>query len=214
MHKLMIGLRFGKLLVVELEHRRLRKNGGTLLYYKCHCDCGKDCVVNGRKLRRGHTRSCGCYRLARITKHGGAREGNLHPLYRLWNGMISRCDNERRYGYKYYGGRGITVDPCWRDFRNFVEDMMPTWQKGLSLERKDNDGPYSKDNCKWATMREQHQNKRNNVWLTFQGKRLNVAGWACELGMDSNTLYERLKSGWCVEKALTTPVRPRRKSAT
>lgn len=206
----MIGRKFGRLVVIELNHRRPRANAGPLLYFKCRCDCGEVLVADGRQLRRGHTQSCGCLHRARVTKHGGARDGNLHPLYRTWGGILTRCRYHKGRAYKNYGGRGITVDPRWLDFRNFIADMMPTWKSGLTVERKDNNGPYSKANCVWATMLEQHRNKRTNKWLTFEGEKLIEAEWSRRLGFKKTTLNERLRMGWSVAKALGTPVRPRR----
>lgn len=208
----MIGLKFGRLTVLAFDSHRRSAGGFKLAYYKCRCDCGKEVVVLGRHARVGHTKSCGCLSRERATKHGGSQRGPTFPLYRVWSNMWKRCCNPNMHNYYLYGGRGITVDPRWRDFKVFVDDMMPTYQRGLSIERKDNDGPYSKENCTWADAYEQQRNKRTNVWLELNGERLIMADWARRLGVRQKVIWWRLNDGWNVEKALTTPARPRRKT--
>lgn len=82
------------------------------------------------------------------------------PLHNSWCNMKARCNNPNRSTWKNYGGRGITYCQEWELFVNFVKDMGASWQPGLELDRKDNNGPYNKDNCRWATHAENNQNKR------------------------------------------------------
>jgi hypothetical protein len=133
--------------------------------------------------------------------------------------MIYRCSSPSSPIYKDYGGRGIDVSPEWRaSFDQFVDDMGPR-PAGYTLERKDNDGPYSKDNCRWASRAEQAQNRRKpgkrskptRMTITYNGKTQSPKAWAKELGMNVNTLWGRLNAhGWSVERALSTPTRPRK----
>ncbi len=126
-------------------------------------------------------------------------------IYRIWAGMKSRCTDTDRPRFKDYGGRGITVDERWQSFENFYEDMIGSYQKELTLDRIDCNGNYCKENCRWATVQQQNANRRNNV--EYEGKKLSRTDWAKELGMKKVTLQHRLKRGWSVERALTTPVR-------
>jgi hypothetical protein len=126
-----------------------------------------------------------------------------HPLYRRWAAMKQRCYNPHDAAYKWYGGRGITVDDRWHTFANFASDMgpCPSWE--YTLERKDNDGPYSRENCVWADQKTQQNNRRNNVALTHNGKTQNISQWAEELKIPEHILHTRVrKLGMTIEEAI------------
>ncbi len=139
------------------------------------------------------------------TRHG-------HPLYQAWQAMRRRCFNLNTRDYKYYGGRGITVCERWNDFLLFVQDMGPKPTPKHELDRKDNDGPYSPDNCKWSTRFEQLQNTRRNRKITFAQKHLTVSEWARQLSIPVKRICERLDRGWNIQRALTAPVKPGNRS--
>lgn len=122
-------------------------------------------------------------------------------IYQCWHNMKSRCTNKKHPQYKHYGGRGIFVCKEWVSFRNFFSDMGDR-PEGMTLERKDNNKGYSKDNCKWATAKEQANNRRSNRLIPFNGKRLSLSEWAKNLCIDKSALRLRLKK-WTVERALT-----------
>lgn len=131
------------------------------------------------------------------------------PTYRSWKDMRRRCYNKNRDDYKHYGGRGIKVCDRWRySFENFLTDMgiKPT---GLTLERKNVNKGYSKENCKWATIKEQRRNTTLTTWLMVDGKRMNLQDAAEYLGIKHNTLWNRLKrSGWTPERAVKESTYP------
>ncbi len=125
-------------------------------YIKVKCDCGKEKIMYSFDFTLKRSISCGC----RQHKDASLRTGT--PIYKVWDGMMSRCYNKKSISYKRYGGRGITVCERWHEFKFFLEDMLPTYEKGLTLERSNNDGNYEKGNCIWATLIMQARNKSNN----------------------------------------------------
>jgi hypothetical protein len=127
-------------------------------------------------------------------------------LYGVWRDMIKRCYCVTGRLYKFYGGRGIRVCDRWRRFVNFIEDMAPSYQLGLQLERIKNDEGYSPDNCKWATRLEQCNNRRSNRRIDFGGVSMTLAQWGRKTGLGP-TVRQRLHDGWSVEEALTQPKR-------
>lgn len=182
--KNLIGLRFKKLIVLELAH----KEGGRA-HWRCQCDCGNQTVVASNHLQKHNgTASCGCDRAV----HGMARPGQLHPLYRVWLAMRARCSNPNNKDYKWYGGRGITVCPEWDDFTQFARDM-GSRPPGRSLDRIDNDGPYSKDNCRWATKAEQMKNTSVARWIEFNGERKVLSEWARTFSVSTGKLHSLLR---------------------
>jgi hypothetical protein len=126
-------------------------------------------------------------------------------LFSIWKAVQQRVNNPSCPAYHRYGGRGIEIE--WKSFDQFLSDMLPTYQEGLTLDRIDNNGNYSFDNCRWATREQQANNRSNNTVLEFNGLRHTIQEWSKKLGMKKSVLSMRLnKYGWSVEKALTTPV--------
>ena len=137
-----------------------------------------------------------------MTTHGGKHT----PLYNIWCGIKERCHNPKAPGYVHYGARGIVVCARWRnDFAAFLADMSPR-PPGLTLERKDNNGPYSPENCVWATRKVQARNTRRNRYYEWRGESLTLAAWSERVGIPTSALYYRINAAkWPVERALTTP---------
>lgn len=127
---------------------------------------------------------------------------------KVWSQIKERCLNPKCKVFRRYGGRGIRVCPRWVDsFEAFLEDMGRRPSSSFSIDRVDNDGDYTPENCRWATRRVQSRNRSDTVLLTHDGRTAVLADWASELGMNKQTLHARLKNGWSVAAALTTPVR-------
>lgn len=137
-------------------------------------------------------------------QHGHAGRGRVTKTYRAWQNMRRRCTDPATPQFNDYGGRGITICPEWDTFSAFLADMGEA-PADKSLDRKDNNGGYSKANCRWATRREQTQNTRKNVFLAYRGKTLCVTEWARLVGLPLLTLYTRLHLGWSIKDALTIP---------
>ena len=135
-----------------------------------------------------------------------------HPLYNSWQAMKVRCLNPNNKKYYRYGGRGITVCDRWmNNFSAFVEDMGER-PKGHSLDRIDNDGNYTPENCRWATHKQQCRNRSTNHLLVFNGKTQTLVEWAEELGISIKLIKNRQNLGWSTEKIFTTPLRKIKKA--
>lgn len=173
----------------------------------CRCDCGTSKAVDSGSLRSGSTKSCGC-----IQSPGNFKHGLKDSLtYKSWSEAKSRCLNPSHSAYKDYGGRGITVCDRWLEsFENFYEDMGDR-PNNMTIDRINNNLGYSKENCRWATWEEQANNRRNNRLIELNGKTQNLTQWIKELGISTSTVRSRLRIGWSIEKALTTPINFRAK---
>lgn len=174
------------------------------------CSCGNIKHVDARTIALGMSLSCGCLRseLTRIrTSKPYKRE------HSAWRTMVQRCHNRKNVSFERYGSRGIFVCDEWRlSFDRFIADMGPRPTPAHSIERIDNDGPYCKANCRWATRIEQAANRRNTATVIYNGHLCNVADLARVFGIELSTLHWRIESGLDVETALTLPVsreRPR-----
>jgi hypothetical protein len=203
------GQRFNRLTV------RAYLSGGA---WQCECECGGSAVTTGTKLKSGHSKSCGCLKAERaanrLRHHGLMDDGHRHPLIDTYANMMSRCGNESDAAYDRYGGRGITVCDRWANgedgktgFFCFVEDMGPRLSRLHSLDRVDNNGPYSPENCRWATKKEQARNRRSNRTIEHDGRHIAISEYCERTGLNFQAVNSRLSKGWSIERAITAPMR-------
>jgi hypothetical protein len=201
------GLRFGRLTVVQRAFSRPRLG----VFWLCSCDCGNSTTVRAAKLKNGHTVSCGCAK----KRHGHAGNGeDVRPsaTYSSWTNVVARCTQSSNPAYAHYKKRGITICERWRTFANFLEDMGER-PKGTTLDRwPNNNGNYEPGNCRWATKREQANNRVTNIRFEYRGQEHTLAELARASGQSKETLRVRLvrPGGWSVEDAVETPTIPRR----
>lgn len=171
---------FGKLTVTNRAD-----NIGKQTAWNCICSCGTNLIVQGSNLRSGASTSCGC---SRGEKHGLSKTSE----YVIWSAIIDRTERTTHSAYDRYGGNGIKMCKEWRSsFTQFLLDMGKRPSKKHSIDRIDNSIGYSKDNCRWATDKEQSMNKKNNIYITCNGKTLQLNEWAEELGISVDAVRAR-----------------------
>lgn len=196
------GQRFGRLTVL---YREGSLNGHAA--WMCECDCGKKKVIRSCDMVNGKSTSCGCFHneiVAEITK---SHELCGTRLYNIYNLMLQRCYNEKATGYARYGGRGITVCSEWHEPENFFKWAQENgYADNLTLERINTDGNYAPSNCRWATIKEQQNNKSTNRFLTLNGATHTVSEWSEITGISRSAIRGRLARGWTVEQTLTKEV--------
>lgn len=190
------GAVFGRLTVLERVGVRKSSTGKTsVCLWLCRCSCGTQATISNANLTKGLTNSCGCIHrerlISRNTKHGYAAT----PMYKVWLTMNQRCSNPRVKNWDDYGGRGITVCREWKSFEQFYKDMAPTYKPGLTLERKDNNAGYGKDNCVWASRLVQAGNRRTTAWFDLHGQRVCLEVAARHIGVASGAIRYWRKKG-------------------
>lgn len=191
------GQQFGRLIVL----RKSDKKVGRKTYWKCKCSCGNEKDVRSDCLISGDVKSCGCLKKEQDIKNLDIdleNHHNLtnHPLFKQWNTMNYRCENNKCHSYGDYGGRGIKVCEEWKDVRTFIKWAEGNgYKKGLTIERIDVNKGYSPENCMFITMRYQSFNKRNTVYGSYKGKLISIAKFAFEHNLKRYNVYYHNKKG-------------------
>ena len=196
------GLRFHHVTIGKEAPIHWMPSGQTRRKFFYKCDCGNVGTTFLHHIKRQRPKSCGCQNKNLI---GAAQR--THGMadtveFTAWKHMKARCLLKTRNDYHNYGGRGISFCARWLKFENFFEDMGKR-PCGMSLDRIDVNGDYCKENCRWATPRQQANNTRTNHWVTAQGRTQTTAMWAHELGMKPDTLRHRLRKGMTPERAVS-----------
>lgn len=191
----LIGSKFNMLTIIDIAREPKKRTSA-----KCICDCGNNWTGAAEWVVSGNTTSCGCHKrkvlLDASTSHGLTR----HALYPRWVEMIGRCHSDKDHAFPYYGGRGIAVCDRWRvgegenhPFVLFLNDMLPTWTAGLTIDRIDNNSGYSPDNCRWANRRQQSWNRRNVALIHVDGESIPLAEYCRRSGKHRSTIIRRMR---------------------
>lgn len=211
------GKRFGRYVVICRAKDKISKNGKKRTTWMCKCNCGNTKEVLADTLVSGHVVSCGCYNKEAAQKrrmtHGETLFGKPTRLYRVWDGIKERCYNPNKNYYSIYGGRGIKMCEEWRcSFDSFKKWAISNGYNGsLTIDRIDTNGDYCPENCRWATPKEQSNNKRNNVFITYNGETKTIAQWSEITGIPFHTIRKRYVNGWRLEDVFLKPLKTRKK---
>lgn len=209
-----LGDEFDRLTIRRLWMAQKGKQNAMRAF--CECKCGGTTEQWVAQLKIGRVRSCGCLlsekSRERTTKRNTTHGMSKHGLYSQYHAMMNRCYRPEVISYKDYGGRGITVCNTWKNsFEKFAEWALDNgWEKGLTIDRINNDQGYSPDNCRWSTVQEQQNNRRSNLRMTAFGETKTLSNWSRDSRciVSYYVLYDRIhKLGWSLEDALTKPCR-------
>jgi hypothetical protein len=203
------GQKIGRLTVVSVDSKDIHGH----YKWKCVCECGNEVIVFSDNLKKGHTQSCGCIHsevTSKIKTTHGLR--NSSPIYNVWCSMKQRCNDKNCKSYPNYGGRGISICERWNDFKNFSDDMFPTYKKSLTIDRINVNGNYEPNNCRWATQKTQMNNTRRNVFIEYNGEIDTVTNICNKYSINYTTIQSRVRNlGYSYEKAFSIPTKQRKK---
>lgn len=192
------GMKFNRLTVEWFNGIR---NGNS--YWNCVCECWVSKIIRWSSISWWAIKSCWCINKGIIRRSSHLMSSTR--IYKIHEWIKKRCNQVNYKRYKDYWGRWISYDPKRESFEWFYEDMWPTYQDWLTIDRIDNDWNYCKENCRWATRPQQDNNKRTTHRLEYDGKKMSVTQRSDEVWINENTIFTRLFRWWSVEKALTTP---------
>lgn len=207
-----MGSRYGRWMVVgTLDQRVEMSSPYPVSWQLCRCDCGVERSVRTHTLSNGSSQSCGCMRddnqRAAIIKHGDCRGGRPTRLLIIWHDMMNRCNRTSHNRYKDWGGRGVRVCDEWSEYTAFQRwATCNGYSDDLEIDRRDVNGNYGPDNCRWVNEIQQAQNRRTTVLVTAFGETRAARHWAtdarCVVGY--GRLRDRIKHGWSHERAIVT----------
>ena len=184
-----LGSRYGRLKIIKEVAPHAYPSGKLRRKFLCKCDCGKEISVMINLLKTGNTKSCGCFRVDSARKQETSHGMCKTKLYMVWSSMIQRISNPKNKAWENYGGRGIKACKRWFKFENFRDDMLPSYRENLTIDRIDNDGDYTPENCRWASRSINMRNRRN----IKKHQQKSIPEWAEELKMKPSTLRSRAK---------------------
>lgn len=203
------GKKFGRLTALCVDHIKYKepRRLGSVVYWKCKCDCGKYSVVTTGALRGGKIKSCGCLQREMASTSNKTHGKSKSDIFKVWVKIKERCINKNCKDFKYYGGRGITICDEWKnDFMSFYNWAMNNgYKKGLSFERIDNNNGYSPSNCKMATKKEQANNTRRNVFIDYDGEKKTIPLWCDEFGCNQHLIRDRIFYNYNIQEAILIP---------
>lgn len=214
------GRVFERLTVIDRAPDHIQASGRKRTRWNCQCQCGKKIVASADNLINSHTKSCGCLQVETMQKCLGKKNWSFkHGYsttveYQCWVNAKRRTSNPKDPAYHRYGARGIGMCSSWeKGFEAFYADM-GRCPDGMTLERIDNDLGYCRENCRWATKKDQARNRRTNVLIRIGNEEKLLVEWSEISGVDLSTIRARmLRSGWDNERSVFTPVKNKRRPA-
>ena len=197
------GQRFGKLIAIEVVGKS--KTGNMI--WECKCDCGNTKNIWSTALVSGNTKSCGCSRVDAVHRRKDYHGDKAERLYHIWGGMLVRCNPKCAHRSSAYSAKGIKVCDEWKDYRAFRKWALANgYRDDLTIDRIDVNGDYEPSNCRFATQKEQQNNRSNNHRITYNGETKTLAQWAEIVGINASAISKRIRRGWAVDEALTVPL--------
>lgn len=190
---------FNRLTAIEPTKDRFDKK----IVWRFSCSCGKKHLATATHVRRGLVKSCGCLANEIIRARNFRHGRRFTREWRAWNEMMNRAHraSSKSKNNKYYKDRGVSVCERWQTFKNFYDDMGDC-PRNYTLDRIDNDGSYEPDNCRWATMKQQANNRSNNKRITLNGKTQTLSEWESITGTSQKNISARLRLGWDIKEAI------------
>ena len=212
MFKDITGYRFGRLIAIKFSYQDRNP------HWLFKCDCGKEKIIDINSVIYSYctTKSCGCLFREFLQSGNARRKHGLSKtrFYRIYRCMRNRCERKQELNYYLYGGKGIKC--FWKSFEEFKKDMYKSYEihvkrfgtKQTTIDRINSNSHYFKENCRWATYKEQARNIKTNQMITFYNKTCCINEWAEKLNIKRGTLWHRIViAKWPIEKAFTMPVR-------
>lgn len=194
---------FGKLTVLKRGENRVEPSGKTKVYWLCECECGVEKEYEGSSLREGTSKSCGCVKRKLAKNINLSHNMSKSKEYKAWAKMKERCYNPNTERYLIYGGRGITVCDEWKNsFEKFYEDMGDKPSPQHSIDRINVDGNYEKDNCRWATEKEQALNKRNTLYVEYKNENKPLSELCKNYDLNYKSVWKQHEKGFTFEEIL------------
>jgi hypothetical protein len=201
------GRKFGRLEVKALSDHRAKNNK---ILWHCVCDCGNETDVLAASLKRMTSQSCGCLRKEMLSQSKTTHGKSASREMRSYSQMKQRCCNKENKDYAFWGGKGVTICDQWLDsFENFLKDMGER-PANTTLDRKNNDGNYEPNNCRWATQTEQNRNRSNSKNITINNETKPLYVFADLFGVARTAVSQRINQyGWTIAMALLIPTKQR-----